>query len=151
MIPALDDRTLLPPGVWDCTLVEVQDQFCWNAHRQHLWRLFLRFLAVEIVPMHLGCPLYIDGSFTRAKVLPDDIDVVVDLAGIDDVRALSLGLALRLRHDAIKTAYHVDVWARHPMLPHDFAAYFQYAGDKCAAELNLQPRDPKGILRVMRP
>jgi hypothetical protein len=80
--------------------------------------------------------------------MPSDIDVVMDFTGFDARDEIMKFLELRFRHDEIKAAYHVDVWPRHPMIPADLAAYFQYVGDKCAAELCIDVKHPKGILRV---
>ncbi|HZH44275.1 MAG TPA: hypothetical protein VEY50_09360 [Lysobacter sp.] len=150
-IPPFSDHGLLPAGVWDCKLEEAGSALCWNQHRQHLWKNFERFLAEKINgQLPKGTPLWIDGSFVRRKEFPDDIDVVIDLTSlVDDLAAIRKALEIRIAHEAIKKSYRVDAWARHPVIPNDLAAYFQYAGAKCAAELSINnPKHPKGILRV---
>lgn len=149
MIPPLDGNGLLPPGAWDCTLDDACERFCWNDYRRGLWTGLLAFLDNELRPVGVAVTLWIDGSFVRSKPLPSDIDLVVDLTELAPPElAWRIALPLRLRHDALKAQYHVDVWPRHPDLPNDIARFFQYVGDKAAAELNLEPTDPKGILRV---
>ena len=148
MIPDLDEHGLLPPGIHDCTLQEIKERFCWTARRQEIFAGFTRFLGTEWVPLRLDCPLYVDGSFVRNKALPGDMDAVIELSEIEPVQAMATALALRYRHDEIKMAYNVDVWTRHPSLPLDLRQFFQYVGDKAAAELHLNMRHPKGILRV---
>lgn len=89
--------------------------------------------------------------YVRRRDLPKDIDIVLDLQGLpamDNSRALTMALQLRFEHDQLFREYHVDVWARHPLLPVDLAAYFQYAGLSAAAELRIDERHPKGILRI---
>lgn len=148
MIPDLDANGMLPPGVWDCSLAEIEVRFCWNDHRRTLWLGLKHFLNEVYRPMGVHFPIWVDGSFCREKQLPSDIDVVLDLAEFDGATAFTAAWKVRAQHDAIKAAYHVDLWVRHPEIPHDLAAFFQYVGDKAAAEFRLQPKDPKGILRV---
>ena len=149
MIPPLDAYGLRPPGVWDCTLEEIDAAFGWNPHRKMLLANLRGFLAAEWVPLGIACPIYIDGSFVRSKPLPSDIDLVLDLTAVTDLAPLGTAYAaVRLRHDALKAAYTVDAWLRHPLIPHDLAAFFQYVGTKAAAELRLDTQHPKGILRM---
>lgn len=147
-IPAQDEFGLLPPGVWDCTLEQIEDRFVTNDHRRSLWEGLQQFLADEYYPSGLGFPIWIDGSFTRGKPLPEDIDIVLDLDGMPPEQAFPVALAWRSRHNEIKTKYHIDLWTKHPLMPVDLAAYFQYAGPKAAAEFKIDSRHPKGILRV---
>ena len=148
MIPPLDGLGLIPEGIWDCTFAEIENRFCWNDHRRTLWADFKRFIADVYAPCAMGMPVWVDGSFTRSKPLPEDIDLVIDFSSEAINHVVDTMLSLRKRAADFKTNYHVDVWVRHPELPVDLAEFFQYVGDKAASELNLQPKDPKGILRV---
>ncbi len=98
--------------------------------------------------MEIVCPIFVDGSFCRKKELPDDIDIVLDGLAAPPEKHWPLA-ALCFRRSKFKETYHVDVWARLPLLPHDLSVFFQYVGDKAAAELQLEPKHPKGILRVL--
>lgn len=147
-IPTFDELGLLPVGVWDCTLDEIAGALCWNEHRRTLLAGFTNFLEDIYRPAALAVPLWIDGSFTRSKLMPEDIDVVIDLGSLEAGSALPEALRWRMRHSEIKARYHVDLWPRHPDLPRDLAAYFQYVGPKAAAELMLDEKHPKGILRM---
>ena len=149
MIPPLDDRGLLPAGVWDCTLEEIAARFVTNDHRRNLWAGMTLFIEEKYRPAGLSCPLWVDGSFVRSKPSPSDVDVVLDVSSFAPEAAVQLAIGLRIQHDEIKARYHVDLWVRHPILPNDIALYFQYLGDKAAVELRLRPDDPKGILRVV--
>lgn len=148
MIPPFDAHGVLPPGVHACTLDEIAAMLCFNPHRRELLGGLRAFISDRLLPDGLRFPLYVDGSFVRSKALPDDIDVVLDLMHGAGDRALKAALLLRFRNDELKRVYHVDFWFRHPEFQNDLAAFFQYLGDKAAAELRLKPRDPKGILRV---
>lgn len=147
MIPALDEVGLLPVGVWECTLAEAEEVFATTPHRRELWDGLIRFLAAEVEP-HAPLPVWIDGSFTRRKDHPADIDVVVDFSGIPGDVAMPLAISLYRRNAQLKQAYKVDAYPRHPEIPNDFAAYFQYAGSKAAAEFQIETTHPKGILKV---
>lgn len=148
MIPAFDSSGLLPAGEHLCTLQEVRDQLCFNQHRTALLDNFERFLGIEVAPLALGCPMFIDGSFVRSKPIPQDIDVVIDATGLADPGKLCKVLLLKFAADHIKAEYHVDFWLRHPSIPNDLVAFFQYAGTKAAAELRIAANHPKGILRI---
>lgn len=147
MIPKLDENGLLPPGIWDCTLTEVASRFATNPHRRDLWMGLLRFLDAEVRP-HGVLPVWIDGGFTRRREMPEDIDVTVDFSALPSGIAMPLAISLYTRNSQIKSAYHVDAYPRHPDVPNDFAVFFQYVGPKAAAEFQIDPKQPKGILRV---
>jgi len=147
MVPDLDNSGLLPEGVWDCTLEQVQHSFCSNHHRSTLWDGLLRFIDDEVRPLG-NVVLWINGSFTRLKDMPDDIDVVIDVTGWDDKEATKLALSFWMRRVHLKDAYQVDAWVKHPSVPNDLSLFFQYAGPKAAAELQVDEKQAKGILRV---
>lgn len=146
-IPPFDEHGLLPQGCHDATLAEIEERLCWNDHRCSLWSDFQQFLQVEYYAKGLSVPLWLDGSFVRDKAMPSDIDVVVDLESLS-LTGLAMAMGMRIRHDDIKRTYRVDLWARHPTLPNDLVAFFQYVGDKCALEKSIGPKHPKGILRT---
>jgi hypothetical protein len=100
-------------------------------------------------PMGLTAELLIDGSFVRRKPLPEDIDVVFRLdksTSFQDVAVFAL--RCHVERQRLKMVYHADVWPSHPLVPNDLVAFFQYAGDKASAELRIDSRYPKGILRI---
>jgi hypothetical protein len=152
MIPDFDEHGLLPVGIHDCTLDEIDAVLCFSERRRLLFDGLRRFVADIWFTLPLDSKLLIDGSFVRRKAEPNDIDVVIELdssVGIDD--ALELVVRLQMReHARFKEVYNLDVWVRHPELPRDLAKFFQYIGDKAAAELILPCKHPKGILRMMQ-
>lgn len=148
MIPAFDDHGLLPPGVHDCTWVEIEARYCWNARRTELFDGLRRFMREVWSPLGTACPIFVDGSFSREKASPGDIDIVIDAIGCNPQDACKV-FGLMILRPEWKARYHLDLWIRHPSLPRDLASFFQYLGDKGAAELRLTPHHPKGILRVM--
>lgn len=146
-IPPLDNHGLLPQGICDCSLTEIQDAFCQNPHRQSLFDGLMNFLNTEWYPHDIAAPIFIDGSFVRGKPSPEDIDLVLDVTGRSD-RDILISMKLCSRRNELKTNYKVDVWMKHPDFPNDLASFFQYIGEKAAAELRLKPKHLKGILRI---
>jgi hypothetical protein len=87
MIPPLIDIgpptpwSVLPPGIYDATLTEVEAAFATTPHRQWLFGGFVRVTeALRIAGCHTA---YLDGSFITGKPHPDDFDGCWDHAGID--------------------------------------------------------------------
>ncbi|MBK5915130.1 DUF6932 family protein [Rhodocyclus purpureus] len=150
MIPDHDEHGLLPPGIHDATTAEIEQRFCWTPRRVMLLSGLQRLLAEWWAPQGLPAAVLVDGSFVRRKPDPDDIDAVFDLhpqAPLE--QAVVFMLRCQCERADLKTKYHVDVWPRHPALPNDLAKFFQYLGDKAAAELQLDRTHPKGILRIV--
>ena len=146
-IPALDHHGLLPAGTHDCSVVEIEQLFCWNPHRVELIEKLKNFLARHWLPLGIPASLWIDGSFTRKKDVPEDIDLVVDVTHLPITDAGPV-FALLMTRDQIKTEFNVDFWVRHPAIPNDLTVFFCYAGIKAAAELGIDSQQIKGILRV---
>lgn len=149
MIPDHDEHGLLPPGIHDCTLHDVAARFCWTARRQALFSGLQGLLAEWWAPKGLQGSVLIDGSFVRRKADPHDIDVVFDIDP-DTPLAQAALFIIQCEHERarLKSSYQVDAWVRHPMLPNDLVSFFQYVGDKAAAELQLPRTHPKGVLRI---
>ncbi|WP_294300979.1 hypothetical protein [uncultured Sphingomonas sp.] len=86
MIPDLVDLpscpwAVLPPGIHDATLAEVEVRFATTPHRR--W-LFEGFIRVTDALRHVGCrTVYLDGSFVTAKPHPGDYDGCWDHVGVD--------------------------------------------------------------------
>lgn len=147
-IPPFDAYGMLPAGVHDCELREVQALFCWNTHRIALFQRLNDFITERLKPLGMDATLWIDGSFTRNKESPVDIDIVADVSHLPlrDVMPL---IALQLDGDVYKRDYHVDFWVKHPALPEDPTAFFQYVGPKAAGELRIERKQLKGVLRIL--
>jgi hypothetical protein len=90
MIPTLIDLgspapwPVLPPGIHDTTLVEIESTFATTPHRRALFEGFGRVvLALESA----GCAtVYLDGSFVTGKPHPLDYDGCWELAGVDPTK-----------------------------------------------------------------
>ncbi len=144
-IPPFDRHGLLPVGTWDCSFTELCSVFGWNAHRAGLLDGLRDFISAEAVNWSVQYILYVDGSFTRTKEYPADIDIVLEL---DREAAMKVLARWMMYRNDWKQIYHLDVWTRYPGADKDLVSFFRYVGDKAAAELNLSANDLKGILRV---
>jgi hypothetical protein len=147
-IPALDSNGLLPAGVHDCTLKDIDTAFAWNDHRVGLLKAFADCYQRDIRD-EFSVPLLFDGSFVTDKELPEDIDVVLDLSNAD-VETQGNGLKFFLRNkDRLKAQYRVHFLINLPGITGwDMSAFFQYIGVKTAKFKGLMPRHNKGILRL---
>ncbi|WP_422181431.1 DUF6932 family protein [Caulobacter sp.] len=87
MIPDLIDIgtpapwSVLPAGIHEATLEEVEARFATTPHRAWLFGGFLR--VVEHIRA-AGCTtVFLDGSFITAKPHPSDFDGCWDISGVD--------------------------------------------------------------------
>ena len=78
-IPALESSGLLPPGVHDCTLEEIEvrfGSFQGSDRRPRLWAKFNAFFLEAKAASFIEV-LLLDGSFVTSEPAPNDIDLVV--------------------------------------------------------------------------
>lgn len=72
---------VLPPGVHEATLEEIEARFTKSSHRKHL---FAGFKNGVISLQRAGCRMILlDGSFITAKPIPGDFDACWGPAGVD--------------------------------------------------------------------
>jgi len=72
---------LLPPGIWEADLREVEQRFVYNPRRLSLFKGFRA--GVENL-FQAGCPqIFLDGSYVTAKPLPNDYEVCWDGANVN--------------------------------------------------------------------
>ena len=72
---------VLPPGVHNATLEEVEARFATSEHRK---RLFSGFKEGAIALRKAGCRrIFLDGSFVTGKSNPGDFDACWDPKGVD--------------------------------------------------------------------
>ncbi|MHC4573067.1 MAG: DUF6932 family protein [Planctomycetota bacterium] len=72
---------VLPPGVHNATLEEVETRFATPDHRKHL---FCGFRKGVLALRKAGCrKIFLDGSFVTEKPVPYDFDVCWDPMGVD--------------------------------------------------------------------
>lgn len=152
MVPPLDERGLLPPGVHDADdWLVVERMFATNDHRRALLDQMRIFIAAELQHVAAGLDLIIGGSYLTTKVVPGDIDCTVVIP-VDEIQARVAALQLLVvdgRKGRIWHQYRVEAY---PTLgqpgAHDFREFFQYVGEKSAVLHNCAARDLRGVIRV---
>jgi hypothetical protein len=85
MIPDLIDIgsiwKVLPQGIHEATIQEIEDVFSTNDHRRHIFSGFVE--AVKAL-LKVGCKIiYLDGSFVTGKPLPNDYDACWCPSGVN--------------------------------------------------------------------
>ena len=132
-IPNLDAHGLLPAGVHDCTLMEIEAAFAGNAHRRRLYRDFASCFKDELRARFVA-PILVDGSFVTSAEAPNDVDVVLDV----------------MQASREKQRQCQKFWYFQLNLPgqEDMAAFFQGLRALDAKVAGLDERHRKGILRI---
>ncbi len=73
---------VLPPGIHNATIKEIENGFATNKHRENLFDGFVRGTKALL---KAGCKgIFLDGSFISEKPIPGDFDVCWDPVGVDD-------------------------------------------------------------------
>lgn len=148
MLPGLVDLgspapwPVLPPGVHDATLSEIEARFATTPHRR---ALFAGFVRVAQVLAAAGCrTVYLDGSFVTAKPHPGDFDGCWELAGVDPTRLDPVLLRFENKREAQKRKFQGEMFiAGYPGTPGvTFLEFFQI--EKFSGR-------PKGIIRIRLP
>lgn len=153
MIPPLDDRGLLPPGVhqttgWD----ELRTRFAINPHRQQLLNNLLGFVKEFLIPGAQGLDFYVAGSFLSDKPQPDDIDCTVNLE-FDEINQRAPLLAIATLgnkgplYEERKVEFYLNLMFQGAETG-NFIVYFQYVGEKTAGAKGLSSTDLRGIVKV---
>jgi hypothetical protein len=130
---------VLPPGVHDTTLAEVEVRFATTPHRK--W-LFSGVVRVAGALAQAGCQhIYLDGSFVTAKPHPGDFDGCWDHIGVDLASLDPVLLDFTNKRAAQKTKYLGEMFIAGMPNGTDgpFVDFFQV--EKSSGQ-------PKGILRI---
>lgn len=80
-IPDFDLNGFLPPGIYDCTLTEVEQRFARFQVTAKRIQLFdkLREYATKALATGKLDSIIVDGSFVTSKPEPNDIDLITVL------------------------------------------------------------------------
>lgn len=146
-IPNFDSHGLLPQGIHDCTVDEIEDRLTWNLHRIELFSKFKDCLKNEIEPRFPN-PVFFDGSYVTSKEYPEDIDIVLDLRQSPRPQQLAGLIYMQESQAFLMDQYNVHFWINLGG-SNDFSAFFQYVGVKTATLKGLTPSHLKGILRLI--
>jgi hypothetical protein len=148
-IPEFNQYGLLPQGVHDCTFLEAQALLSYNERRSEIWTGLQNFLQwAQALPA--SSAILIDGSYVTDKVLPSDVDVIVDTT---QCTAHGQNLWVQAWADQCefaKATFSVDFYPIVVGVGNDFAAFFQYVRVEEALRRGIPPAVRKGILKVMQ-
>ena len=76
MLPPLDHRGYLPPGIHRCSIDELAERFGQGSPERQVEMAELRELVAWCRDLGL-CRVLVNGSFATVKQSPNDVDVVV--------------------------------------------------------------------------
>jgi hypothetical protein len=151
----LDDRKLLPPGVHDATLEEVEEyfgRFQRTDRRLILFQNLKAFLA-ELKRTGWACTVIIDGSFVMPPIdEPNDIDLILvmpnDWDMTAELRPFEYNIVSR-KHT--KKEYKIEVYA---VLPGSEAelrvrTLFEQVRIEWCQQFNWPTDSRKGIVRLL--
>ena len=152
MIPPLDDG-VLPEGIYDCTIDEIEDRF--GRIQGSDWRCTLTAQLREYLKEVWKCgfikAVIVDGSYVTAKDRPDDIDILVVLPADFDIRAELLPMEYNLtQKKGLKRQFkfNFDLVA-HPdgsELYNEFLDLFS----RVRPDVAYTTKSRKGMLRIRR-
>ncbi|WP_218916913.1 DUF6932 family protein [Croceicoccus naphthovorans] len=130
---------VLPPGIHDTTLDEVETRFATTPHRRWLFDGFVRMTQALAVA---GCrSVYLDGSFVTAKPHPTDFDGCWDHIGVDPTKLDPVLLDFSKKRAAQKAKYQGELFIA-GMPNGDGGPFLDFFQVEKSSGL------PKGILRI---
>lgn len=143
MIPAFIDIgapwKVLPPGIHDATLDEIEARFATTDHRKELFSGLKRgIISLRIAGCHI---VYLDGSFITEKHIPKDYDACWDTSGVDVHKLDPVFLDFSNNREKQKKAYYGEF----------FPAHFLADGMTCFYDFFQMDKDTsksKGIIRI---
>ena len=84
-IPTFDRFGLLPGGIHECTIKEIEVDLAWNDNRRRLSALLQKFIAVDLTPRFTTVPpVVLDGSDVSKKDSPSNINLMLELNNLPD-------------------------------------------------------------------
>ena len=95
---------VLPPGIHNATLEDVETRFATSDHRKHL---FSGFTSGVMALRKAGCKkIFLDGSFVTEKPIPGDFDVCWDPMRVDHTKLDPVFLDFSDRRKKQKERFH---------------------------------------------
>jgi hypothetical protein len=150
-IPKFTYHGLLPEGVHDCRLEEMEETLVTNPQREVLWKRLHAFIEWAQSTGQFSCA-YIDGGFITNKIFPEDIDVILQTRvsyGPDAFLAMEPFFAEGMDKIFEKYSVHLHFWCEgFPGGMSDFRRFFQYLRPQDAAPRGLKEGAKKGIVRI---
>lgn len=144
-IPKLIENGLLPPGIYDCSLEEIERQFGQFTSTDRRCQLYekLQSFVKEVITNNIAVALIVDGSFVTNKPDPGDIDIILVLPQdhdfVRDLRPVEYNLISKKR---VRKRFQFDLLVAQENSPEyeEYTNFFQ--------QVRGQPEYVKGILRI---
>ena len=148
-IPAFDRFGLLPGGIHECTITEVEVNLAWNDKRRRLTALLREFITEELSTLFdVLPPMVLDGSYVTDKDCPGNINLVLELSDLPDKQKWA-GQILYQRSPVLYERYQIEMLPGINSLPQDFVDLLQTLRPQMAFEKGLHHSHRKGVLRLI--
>ena len=148
-IPSFDRFGLLPGGIHECTINEVEVDLAWNDERRRLTALLQEFSAIELTPRFTVLPpVLLDGSYVSKKASPNNINLVLELSSLSDEEQWE-GQILFQRKAELLGCYQIEMLPGLKGLKQDFVDLLQTLRPQTAFEKGLHYGHRKGVLRLI--
>jgi hypothetical protein len=148
-IPAFDRFGLLPGGIHECTIKEVEVDLAWNDDRRRLTAQLQEFIAVELEPRFAVVPpVVLDGSYVSKKASPSNINLVLELSNLPDADQWQGQMLFQGRAELFRS-YQIDMLPGLKGLQQDFVDLLQTLRPQTAFEKGLHHGHRKGVLRLI--
>ena len=148
-IPAFDRFGLLPGGIHECTITEVEVNLAWNDKRRRLTALLREFITEELSTLFdVLPPMVLDGSYVTDKDCPGNINLVLELSDLPDKQKWA-GQILYQRSPVLYERYQIEMLPGINSLPQDFVDLLQTLRPQVAFEKGLHHSHRKGVLRLI--
>ncbi|MFM9089747.1 MAG: DUF6932 family protein [Cyanobium sp.] len=148
-IPAFDRFGLLPGGIHECTIKEVEVDLAWNEDRRRLTAQLQEFIAVELIPRFAVVPpVVLDGSYVSKKASPSNINLVLELSNLPDADQWEGQMLFQGRAELFRS-YQIDMLPGLKGLKQDFVDLLQTVRPQTAFEKGLHHGHRKGVLRLI--
>lgn len=148
-IPAFDRFGLLPGGIHECTIKEVEVDLAWNDERRRLTAQLQEFIAVELTPRFSVIPtVVLDGSYVSKKANPSNINLVLELSNLSDADQWQGQMLFQERAQLFRS-YQIDMLPGLKGLNQDFVDLLQTLRPQTAFEKGLHHGHRKGVLRLI--
>ena len=148
-IPSFDRFGLLPGGIHECTINEVEVDLAWNDERRRLTALLQEFIAIELTPRFTVLPpVLLDGSYVSKKASPNNINLVLELSSLSDEEQWE-GQILFQRKAELLGCYQIEMLPGLKGLKQDFVDLLHTLRPQTAFEKGLHYGHRKGVLRLI--
>jgi hypothetical protein len=149
-IPNFVTGGILPTGIHDCDLSEIESVFVYNNRRQFIWQSLTSYFSQikSVSDIDIIC---IDGSFVTNKEEPNDVDIVVEFSDYGRLRDLSMSIPDLFMRQIVREKFGIDLlpFFHYPLSDkNDIREFFQLLRPQEAIDRGVSAGTKKGILRI---